>query len=94
MTDIARPHHTIRRSTAIGLAIIAGTFGVIGLWAAVTPLNSAVIGHGVVTVESNRQTVQHFEGGIISKILVREGDKVAAGQILFQLDPVQTNANL
>lgn len=94
MTDIARPHHNIRRSTVIGMAIIAGTFGVIGLWAAITPLNSAVIGHGVVEVESNRQTVQHFEGGIISKILVREGDKVTAGQVLFQLDPIQTTANL
>jgi len=94
MADIARPHHDIRRSAAIGLAIIAGTFGVIGIWSAVTPLNSAVIGHGVVAVESNRQTVQHFEGGIISKILVHEGDKVTAGQVLFQLDPVQTNATL
>ncbi len=67
MTDIARPHHDIRRSALMGLTIIVGTFGVLGIWAAVTPLNSAVIGHGVVAVESNRQTVQHFEGGIISK---------------------------
>jgi HlyD family type I secretion membrane fusion protein len=76
------------------MATIAGTFGVIGLWAALAPLSSAVIGHGTVTVESNRQTVQHYEGGIVRKIMVHEGDHVRAGQVLFELNPVQADAAL
>jgi HlyD family type I secretion membrane fusion protein len=94
MTDIHRPSHDIRRVAAIGMATIAGTFGVIGLWAALAPLSSAVIGHGTVTVESNRQTIQHYEGGIVRKIMVHEGDHVRAGQVLFELNPVQADAAL
>src|SRR5579863_6315686 len=94
MTDIRRPSSDTRRVVAIGVAIIAITFGILGLWAALVPLGSAVIGHGSVAVQSNRQTIQHFEGGIVSKILVHEGDHVSAGQVLFQLSPVQADAAL
>lgn len=94
MTDIHRPSHDIRRVATIGIATIALTFGVIGLWAALAPLSSAVIGHGMVAVDSNRQTVQHYEGGMVRRILVREGDHVRAGQTLFELNPVQADAAL
>src|SRR5579883_2793911 len=94
MTDIRRPSHDIRRVVSIGMGLIFVTFGVVGVWAATAPLSSAVIGRGVVEVESNRQTVQHFEGGIISKILVHEGDHVRAGQLLFELNPVEADAAL
>src|SRR5579871_3500296 len=94
MTDIRRPSHDIRRVVSIGMGVIFITFGVIGVWAATAPLSSAVIGHGVLAVESNRQTVQHLEGGMISKILVHEGDHVRAGQALFELNPVQADAAL
>jgi HlyD family type I secretion membrane fusion protein len=87
------PNHEYRRVAAIGLAIILVTFGILGLWAALAPLNSAVVAPGVLAVESNRQTVQHLEGGIIRKILVRDGDHVRAGQTLFQLDRVQSEAS-
>jgi HlyD family type I secretion membrane fusion protein len=90
----ARPTHDYRRVATIGIGIIVGTFGVLGLWAAVAPLNSAVVAHGTVAVQSSRQTVQHLEGGIIAKILIHEGDHVHVGQSLFQLDPVQTQASV
>ena len=94
MTDIARPSHDMRRAVSIGVAIIVITFGCVGLWASLAPLGSAVVGHGMVAVQSNRQTVQHYEGGIVSKILVHEGDRVRAGQVLFELSGVQANAAL
>lgn len=94
MKALQRPSHDYRRVAAIGLGIIVVTFGIFGLWAALAPLSSAVVAPGVVAVEYNRQTVQHLEGGIVRKILVHEGDKVKAGQLLFQLDPVQTQAAL
>ncbi len=94
MAGIARPSDNYKRIALIGFILIGATFGVLGLWAALTPLSSAVIGHGTVVVESNRKTIQHLEGGLIRKILVHEGDRVKAGQVLFELDPVQTTANL
>ncbi len=88
------PNQDYRRVGTIGLVIIGVTFGLFGLWAAFAPLGSAVIAHGELMADSNLQTVQHLEGGIVSKILVHEGDHVTAGQTLFQLDPVQTDASL
>ncbi len=77
-----------------GLAAIAVFFFGFGGWAALAPLQSAVIAQGVVGVESTRKTVQHLEGGIIREILVRDGDKVEAGQVLMRLDDTQAGASL
>ena len=49
------------------------------------PLESAVVAPGVISVETNVKTVQHLEGGIVDAILVRDGDKVAAGDVLIRL---------
>jgi HlyD family secretion protein len=76
-----------------GYTLIAMTFGVAGVWAGVAKLDKAVIATGFVETESNRKTVQHLEGGIIREILVKEGDHVAEGQVLFRLEQVQAEAN-
>lgn len=75
-----------------GFVIIALAFGGFGAWAAKSPLASASIAPGFVAVEGNRKTVQHFEGGIISEILVGEGDRIEAGQVLVRLDPTRPQA--
>ena len=73
-----------------GYAAIILTFGIFGTWAATAPLASGVVASGVVSIEGNRKTVQHLEGGIVSKILVQEGDVVDEGDPLIELD--QTHA--
>ena len=82
-----------RRPAALGYAVIIFTFGILGGWSAVAKLDSAIVAPGVVTVESNRKTVQHFEGGIVREILVREGQRVSQGDVLFRLDTTQSRAN-
>jgi HlyD family type I secretion membrane fusion protein len=84
----------VRLPVAIGFAAIAVFFGVFGAWGALVPLDSAAIAPGVVSVDTNRKTLQHFEGGIVSAIRVREGDKVVAGQVLIRLDDTQARATL
>ena len=76
-----------------GYTVIAMTFGVAGVWAAVAKLDKAVIATGFVETETNRKTVQHLEGGIVREILVKEGDHVAEGQVLFRLQQVQAEAS-
>ena len=84
----------------IGSRVIAGTvFGILlvggaGGWAATAQLAGAVIAQGQVAVDQQIKAIQHHDGGIISAILIREGDHVEAGQILMRLDDTQTRAEL
>ena len=82
-----------RRPAAFGYAVVFVTFGVIGTWAALARLDSAVTAPGVVTVESSRKTVAHLEGGIVRQILVREGQHVQEGDTLFRLDDTAPQAS-
>ncbi len=59
-------------------------FGVI-TWAAVTTLNETSIARGQINPASSVKPVQHLEGGIISQVLVNEGDKVKKGQIILKM---------
>lgn len=77
-----------------GAAVIVVTFFGLGLWAALAPIDSAALAPGVVTVENHRRVVQHLEGGIIRDLLVREGSRVEAGDILVRLDDIRARAQL
>ena len=65
----------------------------VGGWAATTELSGAVIAHGTVVVDSEVKRVQHPTGGVVGELHVREGDRVAAGDVLVRLDQTQTRAN-
>lgn len=81
-------------STWIGIFIVVLFFGGGGLWAATAPISGAAIAPGFVSPDSSRQTVQHFEGGIIREIRVREGDSVEKGSVLVVLEDVQAQAEV
>jgi HlyD family type I secretion membrane fusion protein len=81
-----------RRLIATGAAVVVATFGIFGTWAALAPLSGAVIVNGAVSVESERKTVQHLEGGIVKRILVKPGSTVAQGEPLIQLEEVAADA--
>ena len=72
-------------ATLIGFGILA-LFGVgFALWMIYVPLTSVVSATAEVIFKGKRQTVQHLEGGIVEKILVKDGDLVQAGQPLIVL---------
>lgn len=75
-----------------GYLVVAVTLGIGGIWAATARLDSAVMAHGNVVVESDRKSVQHLEGGLIRTIAVRDGVQVQEGDVLLQLDPTQALA--
>lgn len=84
------PRPRILGPIVMGVAAAVVFFGAFGSWAALAPLSSAVLAPGTVIVESNRKTVQHLEGGIVSEILVVEGQVVRQGEPLIVLDSIQS----
>ena len=64
-----------------------------GAWLTLTTLASAVVVPGVVKVDLNRRTLQHAEGGTVSRVHVRDGQKVRAGEPLVELGDVAVSAD-
>ena len=79
---------------AAGLLIVAIMFGGLGAWGSLTSLTGAAIAPGVVSVDSNRKTIQHLQGGSVAEIRVRDGDVVQLGALLVRLDDTQARAKL
>jgi len=77
---------SVRAPLAVGLVGLALLLGGFGAWAALTTISGAIIAPGRIEVDQNRQVVQHPDGGVVSAILVDEGDSVRAGQVLLRLD--------
>lgn len=94
MSDETPARPPIGRFAATGLVLAAAGFGGFGAWAALAPLSSAALAPGIVIADSNRKTVQHLDGGIVAEILVRDGDRVAAGQPVMRLDDLETRSTV
>lgn len=77
-----------------GFVAMAVFFGAFVAWSVLAPLTEAAIAPGMIKVEGTRRTVQHLEGGIVREILVRDGDRVTAGQTLVRLDDIRSGADL
>ena len=82
----------LRRISRLGQLVIIVFFGGAALWLAFAPLQGAVVASGVVKVENYRKTIQLNEGGIIKRILVREGERVAQGDSLLELEDSEAAA--
>lgn len=80
--------------TGIRLSLFACLLGFGGFvfWSAFAKLDEGVTASGQVVVQENRKSIQHFEGGIIRTLNVKEGDKVTADEVLLVLEPVQSEA--
>ncbi len=82
-----RPAWSARRHVTLGLLTILLLVGGFGLWSVTANIAGAIVAPGQLEVEQNRQVVQHPDGGVVRSIEVKEGDLVAAGDILIRLDP-------
>ncbi len=82
------------KSGLVGYVSMAIFVGVFGYWAATAPLGGAAIAPGVVAAAGQNLKVQHLEGGTVTAVRVKEGDKIRAGQELLTLDPTIPKAQL
>lgn len=90
----AMPNADYRSAVRAGLWVLVIGFCGFFAWAAFAPLDEGVPAPGVVSVESTRKRIDHLTGGLVEKILVREGERVRAGQELVVLDEAQAKAAL
>ncbi len=81
-----------RGPVRIGLIALVLFFGAFLVWAAVAPLSAAAVAPGVVTVAGDRQNIQPPAGGVVTEVLVREGQTVRPGQMLVRLNGVASGA--
>lgn len=72
--------------------LLVGLTVVVGIWLFIAELDVVSVAEGEVIPSSNVKHVQHLEGGIVSKILIKEGDKVTMGQALFELEATANQA--
>ncbi|MFH7326705.1 HlyD family type I secretion periplasmic adaptor subunit [Desulfurivibrio sp. C05AmB] len=91
--DWARLEQEPLRARALihwGLLAIAGLV----VWAAFAEIDEVTRGEGRVIPSSQIQVIQSVDGGIVTEILVREGETVVPGQVLLRVDPTRFLASL
>lgn len=84
----------IRSRVLTGWLLIAVFVCGLAVWSRVVPLASAIIASGEVIVQSSHKISQHLEGGIVAKVYVQDGMRVATGDRLIELDRTDAQSRL
>ncbi|MGE5492665.1 MAG: HlyD family type I secretion periplasmic adaptor subunit [Actinomycetota bacterium] len=88
------PDTDYRKVIRLGAGILVLGFGGFLAWACLAPLDEGIPAPGVVAVETNRKRIDHPSGGVIDRILVREGQLVKEGEDLVVLNETQARSAL
>lgn len=76
------PNRNLIRLTAL---VIGASFLLFLIWASIVEVNEVTQASGEIMPSGYAQVVQHLEGGIVSEILVEEGELVEQGQTLLRM---------
>ena len=83
-----------RRPIRLGFGVLVLGFGSALLWAGLAPLDEGVPATATISIETRRNTIQHFNGGVVRQVFVKDGQHVKAGDDLLLLGDSQAQANL
>jgi HlyD family type I secretion membrane fusion protein len=89
-----QPLDDARPAIRTGLIAAGIFFGLFVLFALLAPISGAAIAEGEVTVTGSRLLIQPEGTGIVSEVLVREGQLVRPGQPLVRLNGLRSGARL
>ncbi|MFV0457026.1 MAG: HlyD family type I secretion periplasmic adaptor subunit [Pseudomonas sp.] len=78
----------IQRARGLLYAIVL-SFMLLLLWAAFASVDEVTRGEGKIIPSQQLQVVQSVDGGVVEEVLVREGDRVAKGELLVRIDPTR-----
>ena len=82
------------KNSSIVIWLILSILVVFFIWAFIFELDEVSSGSGKVVATSKEQMIQSLEGGVLAKMLVKEGDMVEVGQVLAQLDPTRMESSV
>lgn len=77
----------------LGFWVLLLGFGGFLAWASLAPLDEGVSAPATVSIETKRRSIQHMTGGVVSDVLVKEGQLVKEGDVLVELGQSQVKAN-
>ena len=69
-------------------------FAALAAWATWGQLDIIASADGRLVPRNYSRVLQPAEGGIVREVLVREGDEVAAGQVLLRMDATTASADM
>lgn len=76
------------------LIAIVSFFVIFVVWANFATLDEVTRGEGKIVPSSEVQALQSLDAGTVEAFLVREGDEVAAGQVLMRLNAIEAESDL
>ena len=91
--DVVMSRHQTQRAQLIVRAAI-GVVIVLIVWACFAHVEEVTKGDGKVISSRQLQVIQSLDGGVVSEILVREGDVVEAGQLLLKIDETRATSGV
>ncbi|WP_122437200.1 HlyD family type I secretion periplasmic adaptor subunit [Pseudomonas viridiflava] len=96
LNDYAVPgkERSVQFFTRAGWLLTLVGAGSFFLWASLAPLDQGIAVQGTVVVSGKRKAVQSLDSGVVSRILVTEGQAVKEGEPLFRLDQTQVEADV
>jgi adhesin transport system membrane fusion protein len=84
--ETQRAQKIVRASVVVLLLLL--------LWAALAPVDEVTRGEGRVIPSRQLQVLQSLDGGVVSEILVREGEVVEPGQLLLKIDETRATSGV
>lgn len=63
------------------------------VWACLGKIDIVATAPGHIIVSDRTKVIQALEASVVRRVLVKDGDKVQAGQVLVELDPTVANAD-
>jgi HlyD family secretion protein len=85
------PPHPLPRTI---LAVTVFVFTSLLIWAGFSHLDIVAVAHGKLVPTTYVKIVQPAEAGLVQEILVYEGERVKAGQVLMRMDSTNVTADL
>jgi hemolysin D len=84
------PAHPAPRRLAFAIVLL---FVIAVLWAFMGQVDIVAVAQGRIVVSERTKLIQPLERSVVQRVLVKDGDRVQAGQPLVELDPTTASAD-